>query len=251
MPKTTTIQPGQTPSSPKERLVELRDIVLQYGDKKILDGVSMEVYRDEVVAVVGPSGTGKSTLIKIISGLLIPDGGEVTVHSEKIGLAFQYGALFSSMTVAENLAFALEQTTDLEDDEIERRTREALELVGLADDGHKLPGELSGGMQKRVGIARALVIHPDIMLYDEPSAGLDPILAHQLEQDLGRINREMKMASVLVTHEMPSIENMADRVIMLYEGKIVYQGSKEDFFGTDEPHARQFRNRQPKGPIQV
>ena len=251
---------SQTPAAPAraagakgpgELMVQLKDVKLNFGAKKILDGISLELYKGEILAVMGPSGTGKSTLIKIICGLLEPDSGEVIVNAETVGLAFQDGALFSSMSVADNLAMVLERTTDLDDEEIEARVLEALEMVGLDQDRDTMPSDLSGGMQKRVGIARALCIHPDVMLYDEPSAGLDPILAAKLEKDLREINETRDMATLLISHELPTIETMADRVMILYEGKIVYNGTKSDFKTTDQPYAQQFRSRRDSGPIEV
>lgn len=232
-------------------LASLRDVTLAFNHKRVLDGVSLDLRCNEVLCVVGPSGTGKSTIIKIITGLLEPDTGEVMVKSNKIGLAFQDGALFSSLSVWDNIAFALEQTTRLSDVAIERRIADVLDMVGLSGHFNKMPGELSGGMQKRVGIARALAIDPDIMLYDEPSAGLDPILANKLEHDLRRINQDKKMATLLVTHELSTIATLADRVAMLYDGKLVYQGSRSEFFETREPHVHQFRTRREGGPIDV
>lgn len=242
---------NQPDASSNEPVIQLRDVCLQFGDARVLDGINLDVHANEVVAVLGPSGSGKSTLIKIISGLLIPDSGEVKLASQNIGLAFQYGALFTSMTVADNIWLILQRTTDLDDKEIQQRIHRYLEIVGLGDAADKRPSELSGGMQKRVGIARALAIHPQIMLYDEPSAGLDPIIGNKLEQDMKQANRELNMATIVVTHEMPTIENLADRVVLLYKGKFVYEGTKDDFMTTDEPHAYQFRNRKATGPINV
>ena len=247
MPTNIPLENATTPSP----LIALQDIHLSYQSTKVLNGISLEVWPDEVVAIVGPSGTGKSTLLKIITGLLTPDSGDVVLQTNNIGLAFQDGALFSSLSVAENISIVLERTTDLSVEDIDQRIQESLELVGLSDAREKFPNELSGGMQKRVGIARALAIEPDIMLYDEPSAGLDPILAHKLEDDLRRINRKRKLGSVLVTHELPTIQNLADRVVMLYHGRIVYTGSKDDFMTTGEPYALQFRTRREAGPIEV
>ncbi len=246
-------QATQTPEKPEtqEPLIELKNVSLSFGPKRILNGVHLKVYRNEMVAILGPSGSGKSTLLKIVAGLLEVDEGEVNIRSDKIGLSFQYGALFSSMSVEDNLWLVLSRSTNLSDAEIERRIDEALTLVGLEEEKKKFPDALSGGMIKRVDIARALAIHPDIMLYDEPSAALDPVLAGKLEKDLRDINKKLKIASLVVTHELPTVKNLADRVILLYEGKFVYEGSTEDFFSTEEPHAKQFRTRQEYGPIEV
>jgi phospholipid/cholesterol/gamma-HCH transport system ATP-binding protein len=243
-------QQSGSESLEKARVV-LRHTYMNYNDQKILEDVSMEVYANEVVAVVGPSGTGKSTLIRIIAGLIEPDAGEVGLSSDSIGFVFQNGALFSTMTVYENLIFVLERTIQLSVSEMDQRIDEVLNLVGMGEERDKSPNQLSGGMQKRVAIARALAIYPDIMLYDEPTTGLDPMFANKLEKDLKRFNTDHQMASIIVTHELPAIHNMADRVIMFYQGKIVYEGSQDDFFTTHAPYALQFRTRQEAGPIDV
>lgn len=239
------------PEANEKPMVHLADIVLRFDDQCVLDQISLDVYRNEIVAVLGPSGSGKSTLIKIIAGLLVPDEGTVELGSDRIGMAFQSSALFTAMTVYENLSMVLEKTTDLGTEEIDERIDRALEMVGLTEAAGKHPSEISGGMQKRVGIARALVIEPEIMLYDEPSGGLDPVLADKLEKDLRRINEERQMATIIIVHEVPTIQNLADRVVLLYEGRFVFQGSKDEFLHSEEPHVRQFRNRQEHGPIEV
>jgi len=232
--------------------IALRHAYMTYNNQKILDDVSIEVFANEVVAVVGPSGTGKTSLIKIIAGLLEPDSGEIELSSNSIGLAFQSGALFTSMTVYENLIFILERTIHKSVPDMDQRIDEVLDLVGMGEEErNKHPDELSGGMQKRVSIARALAIYPDIMLYDEPTTGLDPMFANKLEKDLKRFNMDHQMASIIVTHELPAIQNLADRVIMLYQGKIVYEGTKDDFFTCQAPFALQYRTRQEAGPIDV
>jgi phospholipid/cholesterol/gamma-HCH transport system ATP-binding protein len=231
-------------------MIALRDIHLAFGQQKVLEGVSLSVNRNEIVAIVGPSGSGKSTLIKIVAGLIEPDSGDVVLASDRVGLAFQYGALFTSLTVEDNIALALERTTKLDKNTIDERVDEALTMVELEGVRDKFPSELSGGMQKRVGIARALAIHPDIMLYDEPSAGLDPILADKLESDLRTINQQLRIATIVVTHEIPTIENLANRVVLLFEGHFVYEGRKDDFFSTRDPLVLQFRRRTQAGPVQ-
>lgn len=222
-------------------MIILKEIRLAFEGQTVLDGISLLVYRNEVVAIVGPSGSGKSSLIRIIAGLLEPDSGEVILASDRIALAFQQGALFTSLTVEENIAMVLERVTNLKADAVEKRIQEVLEMVELENVRDKLPKELSGGMQKRVGVARALAIHPDIMLYDEPSVGLDPVLADKLEQDLRQINERLQMATVVVSHEIATIKNLADRVVLLHEGHFVFEGSKEHFFETQNPFVTEFR----------
>ena len=236
----------------KKALIELKDIHLSFGDRKILDGVNLKVYPGAIAAILGPSGAGKSTIIKIIAGLLEPDSGEVIVRADRIGFAFQYSALFSSYTVKENIQLVLEQTTNLSCKEIHARVDESLKMVALSHVANLYPNQISGGMQKRAGIARALAIEPKVMLYDEPSAGLDPIVAHKLEEDLTRINQERGLASVLITHELPTIKNLSTKVLMLFNGNFVYKGTTNDFFyNCDEPFSVQFRNRRLAGPISV
>lgn len=239
-------KPERLIANPEDKstpMLVLEDIHLAYDGHVVLDGISLKLYRNEMLAVVGPSGSGKSTLVKIIAGLEQPDSGRVYLASDRVGLAFQYGALFTSLTVEQNIALALERRLGLDEEAVSRRINEVLAMVELQNVRDSLPDELSGGMQKRVGIARALAIDPDIMLYDEPTVGLDPMLATKLELDLRRINRERHMASIVVTHELPTIRNLADRVVFLHEGRFVYEGSREDFFTTDNPYVREFRKR--------
>jgi phospholipid/cholesterol/gamma-HCH transport system ATP-binding protein len=231
--------------------ITVKHAFLSYSGQKLLDDVSLEVYANEVVSVVGPSGTGKTALIKIIAGLIELDSGEIELSSGSIGVAFQSGALFTSMTVYENLIFVLEQTMKKSVSDMDQRIDEVLNLVGIgAKERGKHPSQLSNGMRKRVSIARALVIYPDIMLYDEPSSGFDPMFANKLEKDLKKFNQEHHMASIVVTNELSAIKNLADRVMMLYQGKIVYEGSNDDFFTTKAPFALQYTTHQETGLIE-
>jgi len=242
---------SENPEKENRPRVTVKHAFLNYSGQKLLDDVSLEVYANQIIAVVGPSGTGKTVLIKIIAGLIELDSGEIQLSSDSIGVAFQNGALFTSMTVYENLIFVLEQTLKKSVPDMDQRIDEVLNLVGISkDERDKYPSELSGGMQKRVSIARALVIYPDIMLYDDPSSGLDPMLANKLEKDLKKFNQQHQMASIVVTNELSAIKNLADRVIMLYQGKIVYEGSNDDFFTTKNPFALQYTTHRETGLLE-
>lgn len=222
-------------------MVELKDVMVTYQEGcNVLEGVNLVLCKDDVLCLLGPNGSGKSTLIRVIAGLIEPDAGEVVIRSQRIGLAFQLGALFTSMTVADNIREVLTRIPDLSDEDIEQRVEEALNIVELLDSKDKFPVELSGGMQKRLGIARALAIHPDIMLYDEPFAGLDPIVSQKLEKALLACNIRLHMATLMVSHELPMIKAMATRVVMLQDGRIVFNGTKNEFFTTQEPQVRQY-----------
>lgn len=247
--------PGRKNSeSPKKEnwpRISVKHAFLNYNGQKLLDDVSLDVYANEVIAVVGSSGTGKTVLIKIIAGLIELDSGEIELSSDSIAVAFQNGALFTSMTVYENLIFVLEQTMKKSVSEMDRRIDEVLNLVGISkDERDKHPSELSDGMQKRVSIARALVVYPDIMFYDDPSSGFEPMFANKLEKDLKKFNKEHQMASIIVTNELSAIKNLADRVIILYQGKIVYEGSNDDFFTSKAPFALQYTTNQEEGLLE-
>lgn len=233
--------------------VKLIDITKSYENKRVLDGINLEVKAGEAVAVIGFSGTGKSTILKIISGLTQPDSGTVILGDSNIGMAFQYSALFDSLNVYENVAFALMERKDFKkkynQKELCSIVKEKLGLVGLADIESKYPSELSGGMQKRVSFARAIVTDPRIILYDEPTAGLDPVSSTVIEDYIVRLKTELNAASVIVTHQMSTIQRTADRVIMLYEGKIVWNGTPQDMLITDDPYAQQFVNACKEGPM--
>lgn len=240
-------------------IVELRNVHKRFGPLKVLQGVDLKLQRGRTTVVIGESGTGKSVLIKHMMGLLRPDSGEIYVESERIdhlrekelvkvrqrfGYLFQMSALFDSMTTAQNIAFPLLEHTDYDDREIERIVAKKLELVGLDGSQDKMPAELSGGQRKRVALARAIAMNPQIVLYDEPTTGLDPIRADTINDLIIKLKHEIKVTSVVVTHDMASAFKVADRILMLHEGKFIAEGTAEDFRRSTEPRVRRFVNGQ-------
>jgi len=235
-----------------------------FGDDQVLRGVDLSVHRGESMVVIGGSGSGKSVLIKHVVGLLLPDAGHIKVDGmvvaglnrtglnelrQRMGMLFQYAALFDSMNVGENVAFALRQHTRMRDAEIKDRVEEVLAWVGLEGDEEKWPAELSGGMKKRVGLARAIALGPEIMLYDEPTTGLDPILADQINDLIMDLNERLHVTSISITHDMVSAYKIADRIAMLYRGKIEEIGSPEEIQSSPNPVIQQFIHGRAEGPI--
>ena len=236
-------------------MIEVRDLKKKFGPQPILDGVSFRIENGESVAIIGRSGGGKSVLLKHIIGLLQPDAGAVFIDSEnivamnerqllrvreKFGMVFQGAALFDSMTVAENVAFPLERKHKLTAGEIARRVAAALDVVDLPGTQHKKPAELSGGMRKRVGLARAIVYEPQIVLYDEPTTGLDPIVSDSIDKLIMRVRDHLKVTSIVVTHDMRSARRVGNHVLMLHEKKIYANCTPENLFASDDPIVRQF-----------
>ena len=234
-------------------LIKVKNISKSFDDNVILNNINFSVDAGEILAIVGFSGSGKSTVLKIISGLEEIDSGEVVLGDKEIGMAFQYSALFDSMSVYENVAFALKERAKFKklytEDQIKQIVREKLETVGLSGIEDKFPSELSGGMQKRVGFARAIVTNPRIILYDEPTAGLDPVSSTVIEEYIVKLKNDLNAASVVVTHQLSTITKTADRVIMLYEGKIVWEGTPVELLTSVDPYAYQFVNAQKDGPM--
>lgn len=212
----------------------------RFGDKVVLNGLSFTVEKGEIFAIVGPSGTGKSITLKHIVGLVAPDEGEVRTESDRIGYLFQSGALLAWMTVGENVALPLMETTDLAEDEIERRVADALKAVGLENDAEKYPSEISGGMQKRAGLARSIVRDVDVVLYDEPTSGLDPVTAAKIHALIARLNRERGITSVLVTHDLVGALDISDRILLIEKGVAVECATPEDFIHSTKREAREF-----------
>ena len=235
--------------------IEVKNLVKSFEDKKIIDNVSFKVENGETLAIVGFSGSGKSTILKLICGLLTPDSGEIITSEGDIAMVFQYSALFDSLNVYDNIAFALHERKELRkkytEKEIRKIVAEKLELVGLKGIENKYPSELSGGMQKRVSFARAIVTEPQSILYDEPTAGLDPISSTLIEDYIVRLKDETNSASIVVTHQMSTVTRTANHVIMLYDGKIVFEGTPDDMLRQDNEYTKQFVTASLEGPMRM
>ncbi len=235
--------------------IEVKNLIKQFGNKTVIDDVSFKVNDSETLAIVGFSGSGKSTILKLISGLVEKDSGEIITSEGDIAMVFQYSALFDSLNVKDNISFALKERRDLRNkyskNEINNIVSQKLELVGLKGIEKLYPSELSGGMQKRVSFARAIVTNPNTILYDEPTAGLDPISSTLIENYIVRLKEETQAASIVVTHQMSTITRTADRVIMLYDGKIVFEGTPEELLKQDTPYTKQFVTASLEGPMKM
>jgi phospholipid/cholesterol/gamma-HCH transport system ATP-binding protein len=242
-------------------VIEFRDLHKAFGPKPVLAGLSLKIADAETLVIIGYSGTGKSVALKHIVGLLQPDAGDVIVDGQAvstlerddltklrqgIGYVFQFAALFDSMTVADNLALGLRRRRGLSDEEIDDRVREALALVDLSGTEQRLPAELSGGMRKRVGIARAIALQPRYILYDEPTTGLDPVTSAVIDRLMVRTREHLGVTGVVVTHDMRSAYTVGDRIAMLYEGRIRQVGTVAEIQETEDPVVRQFIEGRPE-----
>ena len=235
--------------------IKIENLTKTFEKKKVLNNVSFEVADGEILAIVGFSGSGKSTILKLICDLIQPDEGKITTSEGDIAMSFQYSALFDSLNVEDNIAFALRERKDLRnkfsEKEIKEKVKQKLKMVGLEGIEKKFPHELSGGMQKRVSFARAIITDPTTILYDEPTAGLDPVSSTIIENYIVTLKNELKATSIVVTHQMSTILRTADKVIMLYDGNIVFEGSKEEFLEQKNEYTKQFINASIDGPMKV
>ncbi len=237
--------------------IEVRNLTKEFNNKKVLNNINFKVEDGETLGVVGFSGSGKSTLLKIISNLLYPNSGEIikTPANADIAMTFQYSALFDFLNVFENIAFPLMERKEFRGKYNEEQLREIvaqkLKLVGLQGIENKYPSELSGGMQKRVGFARAIVTNPKIILYDEPTAGLDPVSSTLIENYIVELKKELNASCLVVTHQLSTIKRATDKAIMLYEGNIVFEGSTEELLKGNNPYTRQFVTASIEGPMKI
>ncbi len=247
-------------------MIRLVDIHKSFGKQKVLDGLNLTVEKGKTTVIIGRSGGGKSVLLKHIIGLIRPDRGQVIVEGEditvlndkdlnevrkKFGMLFQEAALFDSMNVAENVAFPLREHTNMSNDEIMDSVRDRLAAVGLSGVEEKMPSELSGGMRKRVGLARALAMRPQIVLFDEPTTGLDPVMTEAINQLIVETQRAFNLTCVVISHDIQSVFEIGHRVAMLYEGRIIEYGTPEEVRASRNPVMVQFLTGSTEGPIQI
>jgi len=251
-------------SANNSHMVELRDVKMQFEDKKVLDGFSLTVNPEDRLVIMGQSGSGKSTILRLILGMLQPNAGSIFFKQfeitrlrrrklqqvrRSIGMVYQYSALLSSRTVRDNVALPLEELTDKSRKEIDKIVDDKLNLVGMKDSKDLLPSELSGGMKKRVGLARALVLEPELILFDEPSMGLDPVISSVIDELIISLTEKSKVTSITVTHEMDSAFRIGTRMAMLYQGKIIEDAEPEKFKQSENPVVHQFLSGSTEGPI--
>jgi phospholipid/cholesterol/gamma-HCH transport system ATP-binding protein len=250
--------------STPSHMVELRDVQVQFEEKKVLDGFSLKVEPQERLVIMGQSGSGKSTILRLIVGTLRPTAGSISFKQfeitrlkrrklqqirQHIGIVYQYSALLSSDNVRDNVALPLEELTDKSSDEIDKIVDEKLDLVGMKDSRDLFPEELSGGMRKRVALARALALDPELLLLDEPSAGLDPVIASVIDELIISLTEKSKVTSITVTHEMDSAFRIGTRMAMLYQGKVIEEAEAEKFKQSKNPVVAQFLSGSTEGPI--
>jgi len=248
----------------KTMSIEIKNLFRNFNHSPVLKGVDLKINKSETLVIIGRSGCGKSVLLKHIIGILRPDSGEIVVdgvditrlrerdlmhYRKRFGMLFQGAALFDSLTIEENVAFELDEHLCLPYNERKKRVKEYLGMVGLEGIENKKPAELSGGMRKRVGLARAIAMNPEFILYDEPTTGIDPIMGDIINDLIVKLHDQLKVTSIVVTHDMVSAYKIADRIAMLYRGKIVFLGSPEEIKESPDPIVRQFITGSAEGPI--
>ena len=249
-----------------EPVIQLKNVSKSFGPLKVLDNVSCSIKKGKITVIIGPSGTGKSVFIKLVVGLLQPDSGSILIDGEditrlhekdlykvrrKFGLLFQDGALFDSLTVGENIAFPLLRHTKKSEKEIKKIVAYKLSQVGLPGIESKLPSELSGGMRKRVGFARAIALDPEIVLFDEPSSGLDPVMADAIDKLILKMQRQLGSTFIVISHDLPSTFQIADYIGMLYKGKLIAFDTKDEIQRLPNPILQQFFSRNSEGPMEI
>jgi phospholipid/cholesterol/gamma-HCH transport system ATP-binding protein len=263
-PEEFSYHTGTTHASKAPAAVEFIDVHKSFGRNHVLRGLNMEIPEGQVSMIIGPSGTGKSVCIKHIVGLLYPDEGDVIVHGhsipslpdaelfelrKKFGVLFQDGALFGSMNLYDNVAFPLRQHTEKSEEEIAEIVNRRMREVGLGGEGTKMPNELSGGMRKRAGFARSLVLNPEIVLFDEPDSGLDPVRTALLCELIKEVHAENGGAYVVITHDIMSARRVAEHISVLWKGRIVESGPAAELFASENPFVRQFLSGEAQGPL--
>jgi phospholipid/cholesterol/gamma-HCH transport system ATP-binding protein len=245
-------------------MIQVIDVHRSFGKQQVLKGLNLRVEAGEILAIIGRSGSGKTVTLRLLIGLVRPNRGQVLIEDtditklsgrrldqvrERFGMLFQGGALFDSMTVFENVAFPLREKTSLSEPEIAAQVQKMLESVGLGDMGYKFPAELSGGMKKRTALARALITNPSIILFDEPTTGLDPILVHAIHQLIQDTHRAFGYTAVIVSHEIPEVFDIATRVAVIHEGQIIAEGTPELILKSPDPFIQQFISGSLEGPV--
>lgn len=251
---------SENPEHKGEPLIAFHNVSKAFDSKVVLEGLNLQVYPEETLVIMGPSGTGKSVALRHLVGLLEPDAGQVIVDGQdmatitkrdlavlrrRMGYLFQDGALINWLNVGDNVALPLRENTDLGEDEIRAKVEEKLEWVSLPGIWDKLPSELSGGMRKRVGLARALIIEPEIILYDEPNAGLDPEISNSINVLIRDLSDRLPITSVVITHLLSCVRTVADRVVLLEHGKVQFEGTRDEFLHTDHERVRSFLGADP------
>ena len=245
-------------------IIQIKDVVKSFNMVPVLRNLNLDIGKNQITFIVGHSGVGKSVLLKLILGLIKPDGGRILVDGEDIatfgdrrldrlrrrfGFLFQNAALFDSMTVEDNIAFPLREHTRLKSKEVRERVRQTMDMVGLEDIGERMPSEISGGMRKRAGLARAIILNPEILLFDEPTTGLDPILAEVVDDLILKTQKQIGVTSVVISHDIPAALRIADKIAMIYDGCVRAFASSAELQALDDPVVQQFLKGESEGPM--